>query len=98
MTLITRLDDRDSRRKAVLSIKDSYTAEVKHFVSILDIRNLELNLKGLLAYSEYLNGSPAGTQNRRFCSANNRIRYSLTAALMRWTLRSHSDSSRLFMP
>jgi integrase len=75
MTAITQLDDRDSRRKAILSIKDSYSADVKHFVRFLDSRHLDLNLEGLLAYSEYLNGSPAGTKNKRLCAAKNRIRF-----------------------
>ena len=34
-----------------------------------------MNLDGLLAYSEHLNGSPAGTENKRLCAAKNRIRY-----------------------
>jgi len=75
MTAIIRLDDWDSRRKAILSIEDSYSPDVKHFVSFLDSRNLDLSLEGLLAYSEYLNGSPAGTKNKRLCAAKNRIRY-----------------------
>jgi len=75
MTEITRLDDSDSRRKAILSIEDSYSRDVKHFVRFLDSQNLDLNLEGLLAYSEYLNGSPAGTENKRLCAARNRIRY-----------------------
>jgi len=65
----------DSRRKAILSIEDSYSPDVKHFVCFLDSRNQDLNLEGLLAYSEYLNGSPAGTKNKRLCAAKNRIRY-----------------------
>jgi integrase len=75
MTAITRLDSQDNRRKAILSIKDSYSADVKHFVRFLDSRNLDLNLEGLLVYSEHLNGSPAGTKNKRLCAAKNRIRY-----------------------
>lgn len=75
MTAIVRLADLDSRRKAILSIKDSYSPDVKHFISFLDSRNLDLNLEGLLAYSEYLNSSPAGTKNKRLCAAKNRIRY-----------------------
>ena len=42
MTAITRLDSQDNRRKAILSIKDSYSADVKHFVRFLDSRNLDL--------------------------------------------------------
>ena len=75
MTAIVRLDDLGIRRKAILSIEDSYRPDVKHFVRFLDSRDLDLNLEGLLAYSAYLNGSPAGTKNKRLCAAKNRIRY-----------------------
>ncbi len=75
MTAIIKLDDYDSKKRAILSIEDSYTPEVKDFVTFLDNQGLEITFEGLKAYNRYLNGKPAGTRNKRLSAAKNRVRF-----------------------
>lgn len=72
---IIRLDDFDSKKKAILNIQDSYRDDTKDFIAFLDNNGLTLNLDGLLAYNKYLSNKPAGTQNKRLSAAKNRMRF-----------------------
>ena len=75
MAALIKLDDYDSKKKALLEIRDSYTRDTQDFIAYLDKKGLELDLKGLLAYNKYLSPKPAGTQNKRLSGAKNRVRF-----------------------
>ncbi len=75
MTALIKINDYDSKKRAILKIKDSYTPDIKDFVNFLDSHDLEITLKGLQAYSSYLKGLPAGTRNKRLSGAKNRVRF-----------------------
>ncbi len=75
MTALIKIDNLDSKKKAILKIKDSYSPDIKDFVNFLDSQGEDITLKGLQAYNEYLKGLPAGTRNKRLSGAKNRVRF-----------------------
>ncbi len=75
MSALIRLDDYGSKKRAILSIQDSYAPEVKDFVAFLDDRGLDITFEALKAYNEHLKGRPAGTRNKRLSAAKNRVRF-----------------------
>ena len=75
MTALIKIDNRDSKKRAILKIKDSYTPDIKNFVNLLDSKGLDITLKGLQEYNRYLKGLPAGTRNKRLSAAKNRVRF-----------------------
>ena len=75
MSALIRLDDYGSKKRAILSIQDSYAPEVKDFVAFLDDRGLDITFEALKAYNEHLKGRPAGTRNNRLSAAKHRVRF-----------------------
>ena len=62
-------------KRLILSIKDSYSTEVRHFVEFLEAGGLELNLEGLQAYQRSMKRVPYGTACKRISAAKHRIRW-----------------------
>lgn len=75
MTALIKIDNRDSKKRAILQIRDSYTPDIKNFVNFLDSQVEDITLSGLKAYNKYLKGLPAGTRNKRLSAAKNRVRF-----------------------
>ena len=75
MTALIKIDNRDSKKRAILKIKDSYTPDIRDFVNFLDSQGEDITLSGLKAYNRYLKGKPAGTRNKRLSAAKNRVRF-----------------------